>query len=130
MNVECLNRKKPRFKGLARKSLDCWCFTFQPGKRIHGPLHYSKAVRCWSCPNHQSRDRIIPHRPCMPKRTEPCEKTLTQVGLDPTISRLGSSFSPIFATNTDDYIGITAECCRNAAMRFTANKMLHCRLVL
>ena len=45
-----------------------------------------KAVRYWSCPLSQNRDRIIPNQPSMPKWAQTCEQILSQVVLVPTSS--------------------------------------------
>ena len=50
-------------------------------------IHIIKAVRFWSCPLSQSRGRIIPHRPFMPKWAQIWGKILTQVAIKPTTSR-------------------------------------------
>ena len=47
------------------------------GNNLQWPsLVDAKAVRYWSCPLSRSRGRIIPHRPCMPKWAQTCEKKL------------------------------------------------------
>ena len=54
--------------GKSRRSLFCLC----PGDSCIT----AKAVRYRSCPLSRSRDRIIPHRPCVPKWAQTCEKIL------------------------------------------------------
>ena len=53
-----------------------------------------KAVQYWSCPLNRSRDRIITHRPRMPKWVQTCEKILCQMGLERTPSSLALPAEP------------------------------------
>ena len=53
-----------------------------------------KAVRFWSCPLSQTRGRIIPQRPGMPRWAQTGGKILSQVGLKPTTSRMRGWWLP------------------------------------
>ena len=99
-NLKCCWFAFTGYKIIAIAGSTQWrIFIFVEGVWLHRAGRVQgKAVRFWSCSLSRNLNMITPHRPNMPRWTQPWGKNLSQVALDPSTSRLRGRCSTSWAS--------------------------------